>query len=237
MLALQGFQVEGLQTEEIHPPTRRDGGAWLALGWSFPAGFDFAKVEEIKEYSHAGHRDSGGECDFHGAKYLRLCEFDTSLWDSPSRFAACGGYENYFGGALRLLWSVFKGEAPEEREVCDALLKSIPGFIKMGLLADPDGNLTVDIPVVRIEEYDKIRALTAEAKTQLIKEAGTDYRTLTEKASIRLPSHLKSVAEFFRYLPATGCITMSVICEAYKKGLHLSDVDYCCPPAVLVYDE
>ena len=28
-----------------------------------------------------------------------------------------------------------------------------------------------------------------------------------------------------------------IVREAYDKGLHLKDVDYCCPPVVLVYEE
>ena len=50
-----------------------------------------------------------------------------------------------------------------------------------------------------------------------------------------IPKHLTSVPELFRYHEATKYFVMSIVREAYNKGLHLKDVDYCCPPAVLVY--
>lgn len=45
----------------------------------------------------------------------------------------------------------------------------------------------------------------------------------------------KAVPELFRYHEATKYFVMSIVREAYNKGLHLKDVEYCCPPAVLVY--
>ena len=52
-----------------------------------------------------------------------------------------------------------------------------------------------------------------------------------------IPKHLTSVPELFRYMEATAYFVMSIVREAYDKGLHLKDVDYCCPPVVLVYEE
>ena len=52
-----------------------------------------------------------------------------------------------------------------------------------------------------------------------------------------IPKHLTSVPELFRYHEATKYFVMSIVREAYGKGLHLKDIDYCCPPVVLVYEE
>ena len=52
-----------------------------------------------------------------------------------------------------------------------------------------------------------------------------------------IPKHLTSVPELFRYYEATKYFVMSIVREAYDKGLHLQGVDYCCPPVVLVYEE
>ena len=30
---------------------------------------------------------------------------------------------------------------------------------------------------------------------------------------------------------------MTVVRKAYERGLHMKNVDYCCPPTVLVYEE
>mgnify|MGYP004557393873 CR=1 FL=1 len=49
-----------------------------------------------------------------------------------------------------------------------------------------------------------------------------------------IPKHLTSVPELFRYMEATAYFVMSIVREAYNNGLHLKDVDYCCPQVVLV---
>ena len=52
-----------------------------------------------------------------------------------------------------------------------------------------------------------------------------------------VPKHLTSVPDLFRYSDATNYFVMAVVREAYEKGLHLKNVDHCCPPVVLAYDE
>ena len=39
------------------------------------------------------------------------------------------------------------------------------------------------------------------------------------------------------YIDASGYLVMAVVREAYEKGLHLKNVDYCCPPVVMVFEE
>ncbi len=52
----------------------------------------------------------------------------------------------------------------------------------------------------------------------------------------RVPTHLKSVPELYRYYNATSYFVMAIVREAYGKGLHLKDVDYCCPPVVMSWE-
>lgn len=85
--------------------------------------------------------------------------------------------------------------------------------------------------------YSELTLIINDAYERLINAIGEDYRTYLCGAAIPIPSHIKSVPEFFRYAPATRCIVMSAVREAYDRGLHLHDVDYCCPPVVLVYEE
>ena len=62
-----------------------------------------------------------------------------------------------------------------------------------------------------------------------------DYRALMKCAAISLPKHLTSVPDSMRSLRSNCCIPMAFVYEAYERGLHLHDIDYCCPPVVLVY--
>lgn len=93
------------------------------------------------------------------------------------------------------------------------------------------------IPVLKKEEYDEVNA-AIRCATECLKQAiGEEFSTFVSALKTPVPKHLTSVPELFRYSNATDYFVMAVIREAYEKGLHLKNVDYCCPPVVLVYDE
>ncbi|MBQ8509104.1 MAG: hypothetical protein IJ493_04270 [Clostridia bacterium] len=236
MRALQNFEYDGceeLKKTLYQYPPRRDGGHWIAHGNVEPA--DFKDSEQMRRYNNyvirGGHRST--RClGYHGTKQLSLFEFDVPMWDSPHRFACC--YDVYFDHIHKLLYSTYIGETPE----CpDKLIECIPQLEELGLFTHIDGKLTVDIPVFTSEEYAQIAKICADATARLIASLGGAYVMHLRGMGLNLPPHLKSVPEFFRYLPATWCIVMSVVREAYERGLHLSELDYCCPPVVLVVEK
>ena len=58
-----------------------------------------------------------------------------------------------------------------------------------------------------------------------------EYFSSEDAAKIR--KELNHIA----YGDATNYFAMIVVRKAYENGLHMKNVDYCCPPVVLVYDE
>ncbi len=236
MRVLQNFEIEGSRKGIPQSPPRRDGGAWTAMGHYFPAGYDAEKYNSVCQYLiNGGHRTSEVR-DYLGAAQLILCEFDTTLWDSPHRFAACG-YENYFNGIINLLWCVHKNGDPNNNGIKNTVIEKIPEFKTLGLLTDENGKLAVDIPVMSKAENTELTAIIKHNQEILITELSDSYQKFLKGSAISVPQHLKSVPEFLRYSPATRCIAMSAVREAYEKKLHLHDVDYCCPPVILIYDE
>lgn len=236
--ALQTFQLYGSGIGRVECPPRRDGGKWMAFGYAFPADYDSAEYDRSLEYTvWGGRRTSGpGECDFEGAKYLKLCEFDTSLWDSPRRFNICG-YELYFKYICNLLWSVSRGLAPEKCGLPERMLESIPGFIEAGLLRRENSTLRVDIPMLTLEEFAKVNRLISGAYEKLTDRLGSDYREFLRRSAVRTPAHLGNIPELFRYRPATSYIVMAVVRKAYELGLHLAGADRALPPVLLVYEK
>lgn len=236
--ALQNFQLRGIGDEKINEyPNRRDGGHWIAMGWAVPAGYDTSKGDIANEYNVCGgHRTNGGECNFGGAKYLQLCEFDTTLWDSPHRFTVCN-FNDYFKHIMSLLWCIYKDIPLENSGVPNTIIESIPGLETVGLLSPESGKVRVDIPVMNRENYRKINDIIDLAYENLMKQIGSDYKKYLKGNMLDIPKHLKSVSDAYRYSPATSYIVMAAVRKAYEKGLHLKDVDYCCPPVVFVYDE
>lgn len=236
---LQNFQLRGIGDKNLNSqPNRRDGGHWTAMGNMIPAGYDDKKIKITNEYViQGGHRTSGGSCDYQGAKYLQLCEFDTTLWDNPRRFTACG-FDNYFNGIINFLWCVFNNITMQDGSIKNAIIESIDNLINStGLIARENGKLTVDIPVMNYSVYNEVTEIINSGYNQLIAEIGMDYKDYLKGNMIPIPPHLKSVTDAYRYSPATSYIVMAAAREAYEKKLHLHDVNYCCPPVVLVYKE
>lgn len=237
--ALQRFQLELSQGERKAYPCRLDGGRWIAMGRAFPGGYDDREYSRIRQYEiQGGHRSNEGACNYGGAKYLKLCEFDTTLWDNPARWGGTCGFSVYFREMKEFLWCIYRGISVEEGNISNAMLESIDRLVeKTGLLTREEGRLAVDIPVMTARSYDRVQECIQRAYDRLAAELGEEYREYLQGSLLEIPRHLKGIPTDYRYLPATNFLVMSVIREAYEKGLHLADVDYCCPPAVLIYEE
>lgn len=234
MNALQPFFQE--RKKEQRCPDRKDGGRWIASGVEIPAGYDESRCNEADEYMvFGGHRTSGVKCDFHGAKFLRLCEFDTTLWDSPHRFCVCGGH-NYFTYIRKLLWCVYRNIELTESEIPNEMIEDIPQLEIVGLLSSESGKVTVDVPVLDMGEYKEVEAAVNTAIERLKRELGDELGAFLKGSMLQVPAYIKNVLDVHKLGPATEYLVMATVRKAYEKGLHLQDVDYCCPPVVLVYE-
>jgi RNA polymerase sigma factor, sigma-70 family len=242
MRMLQNFESDG--SGEIYNrsklklnPVRRDGGWWTANGNYCPAVYDKEMANRLQNYTVlGGHRTSIGERMYHDVKYhFTLFEFDTTMFDT-CRYGLCG-MENYFFGIIDLLWYVYNGDPPESAGVNNALIESLPGLEDAGLFTHINGVLKVDIPVLDWASYEQVVSITDKARERLTSEIGAAYLEYMHGVQIKIPPHLTSVPELWLYEPSIQFIVMGAVREVYGRGLHLNDVDYCCPPVVLAYKE
>lgn len=236
--ALQRFQIKLSDEKSDEYPKRRDGGAWTASGYYYPYGHDDDEAKEKNIYVvNGGHRSEGGPCDYKGACFLQLLEFDTTLWDNPCRHGVCGT-EVYFNEIRKLLWCIYRDIPIEESGISNTMIESVPSLIKeTGLIVREDGKLKVDIPTVTRSEFKEIEAIVSKCFEELKDELGEEYIAYLHGNMMAIPKHLKGIKDMYRYLPSTTYILMMIVREAYEKGLHLAGVDYCCPPVVFVYDK
>ena len=235
--ALQDFQHYGTsKVEAPHFPKRRDGGRWIAQATVFDAGYNTKEYDEASEYAiQGGHRTTENFVDG-GARSVRLYEFDTTLWDSPHRYG--GAFDLYFKYIIPLLWRLYTDKTIDDSsEIPNEFISYIPSLERFGMLGNTQGKLRVAIPVLKKSEYEKVNAAIKCAAESLKQAIGEEFSTFVSALKTPVPKHLTSVPELFRYSNATDYFVMAVIREAYEKGLHLKNVDYCCPPVVLVYDE
>ena len=235
--ALQDFQHYGTsKVEAPHFPKRRDGGRWIAQATVFDAGYNTKEYDEASEYAiQGGHRTTENFVDG-GARSVRLYEFDTTLWDSPHRYG--GAFDLYFKYIIPLLWRLYTDKTIDDSsEIPNEFISYIPSLERFGMLGNTQGKLRVAIPVLKKTEYEKVNAAIKCATESLKTAIGEDFSAFVSSKKTPVPKHLTSVPELFRYSDATYYFVMAVVRKAYEKGLHMKNVDYCCPPVVLVYDE
>ena len=234
--ALQDFQHFGTgKIESPKFPKRKDGGWWLAQAIAFDAGYNTKEYMDASEYCiYGGHRTSEA-VSVGRTKRIRLYEFDTTLWDSPHRFG--GAYELYFKHIIPLLWSIYDGISLETSDIPNDFISYIPTLEQFGVIGRTEDKLCVKIPVLKKTDYDEMCALIKYATEEIKATIGEEFTTFITSLKTPVPKHLTSVPELFRYMEATAYFVMSIVREAYDNGLHLKDVDYCCPPVVLVYEE
>ena len=234
--ALQDFQHFGTgKIESPKFPKRKDGGWWFAQAITFDAGYNIKEYMDASEYCiHGGHRTSEA-VSVGRTKRIRLYEFDTTLWDSPHRFG--GAYELYFKHIIPLLWSIYDGISLETSDIPNDFISYIPTLEQFGVIGRTEDKLCVKIPVLKKTDYDEMCALIKNATEEIKAVIGEEFTTFITSLKTPIPKHLTSVPELFRYMEATAYFVMSIVREAYDNDLHLKDVDYCCPPVVLVYEE
>lgn len=235
--ALQDFQHCGTgKIEAPHFPKRRDGGWWFAQATAFDAGYNTKEYNEASEYAiQGGHRTSESFVDG-GTRSVRLYEFDTTLWDSHHRYG--GAFDLYFKYIIPLLWRIYTDKTIDDSsEIPNEFISYIPSLERFGMLGNTQGKLRVAIPVLKKSEYEKVNAAIKCATESLKTAIGEDFSAFVSSKKTPVPKHLTSVPDLFRYGDATNYFAMTVVRKAYENGLHMKNVDYCCPPVVLVYDE
>ena len=233
--ALQDFQCFGIDKIETPKfPKRKDGGWWFAQATVFDAGYNMKEYNEASEYCiHGGHRTSEAK-GVGRTKRIRFYEFDTTLWDSPHRYG--GAYELYFKHIIPLLWSIYDSISLETLDIPNEFISYIPTLERLGVIGHTEDKLCVTIPVLKKAEYDEMCVVIKNATEEIKTAIGEEFTTFIASMKTPIPKHLTSVPNLFRYHEATKYFVMSIVREAYDKGLHLKDVDYCCPPVVLVYE-
>lgn len=233
--ALQDFQHFG--TDKIKAPEfpkRKDGGWWLAQAIAFDAGYNTKEYQEAQEYAiHGGHRTTEA-LPIGRAKRIRFYEFDTTLWDSPHRYG--GAYDLYFKHIIPLLWHIYDNIPLENSDIPNEFISYMPTLETLGVIGHTQGKLCVKIPVMEKTAYQDLCAVIKNATVEIKSAIGEEFTAFITSMKTPIPKHLMSVPELFRYHEATKYFVMAIVREAYNKGLHLKDVDYCCPPVVLVYE-
>lgn len=216
-------------------PKRKDGGWWFASATAVDAGYNRKEYAEASEYEiHGGHRTTEA-LSIGRAKRIRFYEFDTTLWDSPHRYGEV--YDLYFKHIIPLLWHIYDNIPLEASGIPNEFISYMAELETLGIIEHNRDKPCVRIPVLEKAEYDKLCGIIRSATEEIKSAIGDEFAAFIASMKTPIPRHLTSVPELFRYHEATTYFVMAIVREAYNRGLHMKDVDYCCPPVVLVYEE
>jgi len=210
-------------------PARPDGGAWIAMGTKYPLDFDFENYK-FGKYCYGGFRGAYWEKAF-GAHSLDLKVYDTQPDLNHYNHAPIEINDDDLAKMLYLL----SRSIPFESTGFNVMyLEDIPHLTECGVLANDNGKIRVDIPMLYPNEYEELERICIEQMRLFAGLLEPKLRRIFPKLKIKIPKHLEGrVAEFRQY--TCYAIPMAFVKLAEKK----SDLDFLksTPPMVFVVDD
>ena len=87
------------------------------------------------------------------------------------------------------------------------------------------------------EEYHTLKRLASDFGKTLVPTLRPILLPLYESGEVKLPSHLKSVPTWQRYMFCSGSLVMAVLLKAEEKGLLLKDIKRPHPATLFVIEK
>ena len=213
-------------------PNRKNNGKWFAMGGHYEAGYDYQKSErEYRRYWVDGEINrSLGEYDGH--KDVRMYAYDCLLGHT---YLASG---NITGDMmLQMLYMVACDREKELALLSSCILGQVDVLLELGLLARREGGkMECLVPVIVGENRDYMQKIGNEYG-DLIGQKFHDELLALVKHPVKLPPHLKSVTEWYRYGQCENCLTMMLAERAREAGLFLAGYDGPAPAICLVVEK
>ena len=113
-------------------------------------------------------------------------------------------------------------------------LEDVPHLTECGVLANDNGKIIVNIPMLRPQEYEELDRICTEQMRVLSDLLEPGLRNIFPKLKIEIPKHLEGrVAEFRQY--SCYAIPMAII----KRAVEKDDLAFVksTPPMVFVVDD
>ena len=143
----------------------------------------------------------------------------------------------YFKHIIPLLWHIYDDIPLDTSDIPNEFISYMPTLESLGVIGYSSGKPYVNIPVMEKAAYQELCNAIQAATNEIKSAIGKEFLGFISSLRTRIPGHLTTVPELYRYYDATKYFVMAIVREAYDKKLHLKDVDYCCPPVVLVYED
>lgn len=215
-------------------PDRPGGGKWIAMGSRHPANYDYGNaVFEHGKYYISGESCMGGIADGGGKNVdLTICEYNTLLGGTQL------GMRNILKRRMtdteiaQMLYAVHSGREEQLPLINAGCFENFDKFIELRYLAKEGDKVVCDVPVIAEKERFELYNISKDYHDMIAEKFHDDFVKLM-KNPVKLPSHLKSVPEFQRYMYSCSTVSMRIVKNALDNGLFPQCADYPAP-AVLI---
>ncbi len=204
---------------------RPNGGKWHAMGFRYPADYDWAGTHWYKEYYIDGEYDACFS-DYEGLNELELRSYDTTLlskthshgWNSTSYVS----HPMEITTLTKMLHAIYAGKENLLPVIDAHCFDNIEGLIRLGILTrDANSNVKIDIPVITTSEKWELYKLSDRYDNEITEKFSDKFGVLLDNP-VKLPPHLKSVPDWQRYMHCTSCIAMMIVMNAHENGLFFA---------------
>lgn len=220
-----------------HYPDRPKGGKWYALGNRYPD----AQPVHPDTYPWLDYHIDGENStmlhDYCGLKSIALAMFDCTLGAAFHYPAGTIPYQLTTQETMKMMYAIHTGNMEDLPLINTHCFEDIEGFIRLGFLKKTaDGRVICDIPVLDMQDRWAFYRLSDQYSKAIAETFHEELLQLMQHP-VKLPSHLKSVPEWLRYLFCCACFPMGVILRAREAGLFLPGVEGAVPAVFLAVEE
>lgn len=206
-------------------PDRPNDGKWHAIGNRFPANYNWDN-NKAACYSISGEAETALR-DYCGLNVLAMYEYDTAL--GKAHLAHHKEVRSMsFVEIMQMLYAIHSGKEDDLPIINSNCFETFDFLIENGFLARTDGKIICDVPVITYKERFELYDLS-EKYDNIISDKFHDEFMKLMKNPVILPSHLKSVPEWQRYMDCCSLFPMMVILNAKEKGLFLNGINFPAP--------
>jgi len=229
----------GIQPYDEYPD-RPNGGKWYAMGSHYPGGYDYSK-NTYQKYYISGEAVNALD-DYCGLKRITLCEYDCELGKTHSGYNNRVNMKYSMNGldVMKMIYAIYSGQEEDLPIINLHCFDNVRGLEKLNFLKkDESAKIIVDIPVISMSDKWKIYEISNKYSKSISDKFHDDLMILM-KNSVKVPSHLKSVPEWQKYMNCCSTFPMLVILKAKDEGLFLKEYnldEYPVPAIFIAIDE
>ena len=215
-------------------PVRKNGGKWYAMGNQYPDNYDYNN-NPINKYNISG--ESGNTLErYYNTKFISLYEFDTEIGKTHTIYNSLD-ILNSGEKVLKMLYGIHSENDKDFDVIGINSLKELNHFAVNGYLTKENGKYAVDLPILSQNEHYRLYEISRIFDQKITKKFREIITSFIKDQGVELPSHLKSVPDWLRYLHSGCYFPMMVITKVKEEGLFLKDIDYPTPGAFMVIEQ